>query len=785
VLNPTRRELLTGAAAVALATAAARARALGPTRLLPATAEPVALSSVRLLPSDYATAVEVNRKWLHSLSADRLLSQFRTYAGLKPKAAPYGGWEGDTIAGHTLGHYLSALALMHEQTGDAECATRSAYIVGELASIQAKRGDGYVGALQRKRRDGTIVDGQEIFPEVMRGDIRAGPFDLNGAWSPLYNLHKLFAGMLDAHRVFGDAQALDVALGLARYFEQVFAALDAAQMEQLLACEYGGLNESFAELSARTQDPRWLALARRIYDHKMLDPLARGEDKLAYFHANTQVPKLIGLARIHELGGDRAARSAAESFWTAVTRHHSYVIGGNADREYFSPPDSIARNITEQTCEHCNTYNMLKLTRQLYGWQPDASYFDYYERAHLNHVMAAQNRRTGGFTYMTPLMSGAPREYSKPGEDAFWCCVGTGMESHAKHGDSIFWESGDTLFVNLFIPAELHWARTGATLRLDTRYPFEGAMRFTVGQQPRPKRFRVALRIPGWVQSAPEIVVNGKRVPTVRERGYAIVERVWRAGDELTLKFDLSLRVEHAPGDTATVSVLHGPLVLAGDLGPTTAPDAGVDPAIVGEDLLAHFTPAGPPATYRTSGLIRPADLAFAPFYAQAERRSAVYFRHFSDADWQAEQVALAFARAEEAALARRSVDHVALGDEEAERAHALKSAISYPVSYRRRTGRDARSGGFVEFTMATGPAPLLLQASYWGDENPRDFDILIDGQRIATQRLAHDQPGAFFTVDYPIPPALTDGKAKVRVKFVPHDRNTAGPIFGVRLLRA
>jgi len=785
VLNPTRRELLTGAAAVALATTAAKGRALGPARLLPATAKPVPLSAVRLLPSEFASAVEVNRKWLHSLSADRLLSQFRTYAGLEPKAAPYGGWEGDTIAGHTLGHYLSALALMHEQTGDAECATRSAYIVGELAAIQAKRGDGYVGALQRKRRDGTIVDGQEIFPEVMRGDIRAGPFDLNGAWSPLYNVHKLFAGLLDAQRVFGDARALDVALGLARYFEHVLAALDAAQMEQLLACEYGGLNESFAELSARTHDPRWLALARRIYDHKVLDPLARGEDKLAYFHANTQVPKLIGLARVHELDGNLAARSAAENFWTAVTRHHSYVIGGNADREYFSPPDSIARNITEQTCEHCNTYNMLKLTRQLYSWQPDASYFDFYERAHLNHVMAAQNRRTGGFTYMTPLMSGAPREYSKPGEDAFWCCVGTGMESHAKHGDSIFWESGDTLFVNLFIPAELRWARAGATLRLETRYPFEGATQLSVRDLPRSRRFKVALRMPGWLTSEPELTVNARPVAVMRERGYAIVERLWRAGDRLNLKFALPLRIEHAPGDTTTVSVLHGPIVLAGDLGPTTAPDAGVDPALVGDDLLAHFAPTGAPATYRTTGLIRPADLTLAPFYAQADRRSAVYFRHFSEGDWRAEQAALAVARAEEADLARRSVDHVALGDEQAERAHDLKSAISYPVSYRRRTGRDARSGGFVEFDMATGPAPLLLQARYWGDENPREFDLLIDGQRIATQRLAHDQPGAFFTVDYPIPPALTDGKAKVRVKFAPHDRNTAGPVFGVRLLRA
>jgi DUF1680 family protein len=783
MLSSTRRECLTGVAALALVTAAPKALALGRS-LLPPAAMPVPLTSVRLLPSDYATAVEVNRAWLHSLSADRLLSQFRKYAGLEPKAPPYGGWESETIAGHTLGHYLSALALMHEQTGDTECRARSAYIVGELAAIQARRGDGYIGALQRKRPDGSIVDGQEIFPEVMRGDIRAGPFDLNGAWSPLYNVHKTFAGLLDAHRVFGDKQALAVAVRLAGYFETVFAALDAAQMELMLACEYGGLNESFAELSARTHDPRWLALARRIYDHKMLDPLARGEDRLAYFHANTQVPKLIGLAKIHELDGGAATRAAAETFWAAVIRHHSYVIGGNSDREYFSPPDTIARNITEQTCEHCNTYNMLKLTRQLYGWQPDASYFDYYERAHLNHVMAAQNRRTGGFTYMTPLMSGAPREYSKPGEDVFWCCVGTGMESHSKHGDSIFWEGGDTVFVNLYIPAELRWARTGGVIQLETGYPIDGDVRLTLSDFPESKHFRLALRIPSWVDAAPAITVNDRRVKFAREKGYAIVDRAWRSGDRLDLKFPVGLRVEQAPGDPATVSVLHGPMVLAADLGPTTEPDRGIDPAMVGDDLLSHFQPAGL-ARYRTAGLIRPADLAFAPFYAQADRRHAVYFRRFTEAGWRAEQAARASARAEEADLKRRSIDLVALGDEQDEKTHGLRSEISYPVSYRRRTGRDARSGGFVEFTMKAVPGPLVLQASYWGDENPRAFDILVDGQRLATQRLGHDRPGTFFTVDYPVPPALTDGKQTVAIKFLPHDRNTAGPVFGVRLLRA
>ncbi|HWU80176.1 MAG TPA: glycoside hydrolase family 127 protein, partial [Caulobacter sp.] len=507
----TRRDLMLTAAALAGATlpisALAKARAA-----LPAKAQPLPLSSVRLLPSPYATAVEVNRAYLLRLSPDRLLHNFMTFAGLSAKGELYGGWEADTIAGHTLGHYLTALVVTYEQTGDAECRRRADYIVAELARAQAKRGTGYVGALQRKRKDGKVVDGEEIFAEVMKGDIRSGGFDLNGSWSPLYTVHKVFAGLLDVHRGWGNQQALDVAVRLGGYFERVFAALNDEQMQTLLGCEYGGLNESFAELYARTRDRRWLVVAERLYDRKVLDPLVAQQDKLANFHANTQVPKLIGLARLYELTGKPRDADAARFFWRTVTDHHSYVIGGNADREYFSAPDTIAAHISEQTCEHCNTYNMLKLTRQLYSWRPEGGLFDYYERAHLNHVMAAQNPKTGGFTYMTPLLTGVARDFSNPADDPFWCCVGTGMESHAKHGESIFWEGEGTLLVNLYIPAEAQWKARGATLKLETRYPYEPESRLTLARLDKPGRFAIALRIPAWAGKGARVSVNGQAV---------------------------------------------------------------------------------------------------------------------------------------------------------------------------------------------------------------------------------------------------------------------------------
>jgi uncharacterized protein len=788
-MNPSRRQLLLGGMWTAAAACVRPVSGKAPESLLPKAAQPLPLSAVRLLPSEYATAVEVNRTYLLQLDPDRLLHEFRAYAGLEPKAPVYGGWESDTIAGHTLGHYMSALVLMHDQTGDAECRRRADYIVTELAVVQQKRGTGYIGALGRRRKDKTVVDGEEIFPEVMSGHIESGGFDLNGSWSPLYTVHKVFAGLLDIHNGWNNAQALTVAVGLATYFEKVFAALDDTQMQKMLGTEYGGLNESFAELYAQTRDRRWLVVAERLYDRKVLDPLTRGQDDLANIHSNTQVPKLIGLARLHELTGKPDQANAAQYFWAAVTQHHSYVIGGNADREYFTAPDTIATHITEQTCEHCNTYNMLKLTQHLYSWSPDGAWFDYYERAHLNHVMAAQNPRTSGFSYMTPLMTGSPREYSDPAKDPFWCCVGSGMESHSKHGAAIFYEGKDTLLVNLYIPATAHWQTHSTDLRLDTRYPYEPGAKLTLNKVSRSKRFIIALRVPGWAkQTAVSIEVNDKRITPVMSQGYALIERTWRTGDRVAITFPLELRMEPAAGDPDTVAVLRGPMVLAADLGPATTPWKELDPAMVGDSLLTRFTPSSPDtATYSTRGVLRPADLNFVPFYKQYDRLSAVYFKHFTESQWQSEQTAYAAEQARLRDIADRSVDIMHVGEMQPERDHNLTSERSYPVSYRGRNGRDARSGGFFEFNLAVkgkGGA-LVLQTTYWGDERPRDFDILIDDTPVATQHLAANSPGKFFDVDYAIPEPMTRGKQTVRIRFVPREGQTAGPVFGVRLLTA
>lgn len=780
-MSPSRvtRRLLLGAAPAALLLAAGRAPAL--TFPVPQPrAQPLPLNRIRLLPSPYLTAVEANRAYLHRLEPDRLLHNFRTQAELEPKGAVYGGWESDTIAGHTLGHYMTALALIHAQTGDTESKRRLIYIIEELALCQAQSPDGFVAGFTRRNGD-KIEHGKLVFDEVRRGDIRSRGFDLNGCWVPLYTWHKLFAGLLDADRLCGLAQGIPVAEKLGAYIDGVFADLDDAQIQKVLDCEHGGINESFAELYARTGNRRWLALAEKIYHRKVLAPLSQGIDSLPNIHANTQIPKVIGLARLHEITGAERHAAAAKFFWETVTRDYSYVIGGNADREYFQAPRTVSKHITEQTCESCNTYNMLKLTRHLYTWMPDARYFDYYERAHLNHILAHQNPKTGMFAYMVPLMSGTHREYSSPFDD-FWCCVGSGMESHAKHGDSIYWRSGDMLLVNLYIASVLDDPESGWGVRLDTAYPFADTITFTVTKAPRGGT--LALRIPSWCDK-PTLSINGEAHTEGPQNDYFRLSRHWRNGDRIVLTLPRQPRLEATVDDPDMVAILYGPLVLAGDLGSTSEKWEGLPPVLVGGTLLSGITPAATDAVFKTNGIVRPADLTLRPFTFQHERRTAVYFKRFTDAGWQAEQVRYQQEQERLRDLAARSADIMHLGEMQAERDHQLDAKISYPVVYRGRNGRDARSEGFFEFTLKTRPGPLVLQSTYWGEERNRRFAILIDGTKLADERLEAEQPGTFFERDYPIPETLTEGKQTIRVRFEPEKGYSAGPAFGVRLFTA
>jgi len=609
------------------------------TPAIPPAAEFFRLGDVMMFHSSspFADARWMNAEYLLSLDPDRLLNGFRANAGLEPRAPKYGGWESRGLAGHTLGHYLTALSLMLEGSGEPRYFAQLDYTLSELAECQTEARGGLISA---------IPEDERIFSEVAAGDIRVERFNLNGGWVPWYNLHKLFAGLRDAHVHGGSAQALEILSKLADWAGRTTAGLSDEQFQKMLFAEHGGMNEVLADLYAITVEPRYLRLARRFCDVEVLDPLSRGEDKLNGFHANTQIPKLVGAARLHELTGDDALGRAAGFFWETVVRDRTWVIGGNSEAEHFFPPDQSGSKLTHSTAETCNTHNMLRLTELLYAQRPEAARFDYYERALYNHILASIDPDTGHCTYFMSLRPGFFKYYGDA-DNAFWCCTGTGLENHAKYARGIYAHSAanDVLFVNLFIPATLDWRARKVRIEQETKFPEEAGTTLVVRTE-QPARFALKVRAPAWLAGPAKITLNGASiVVTPAADGYFAIEREWIDGDTLRLSLPMALRVEPLAHTPSTFAILYGPIVLAGRLGTSgleginlTAPgeneykkyEPPAPPAMVadeGVDILKQLEPvAGEPLTWRTRDLVRPADVTLIPFHHLHHERHVVYW---------------------------------------------------------------------------------------------------------------------------------------------------------------
>ncbi|MET0308182.1 MAG: glycoside hydrolase family 127 protein [Sphingomonas sp.] len=712
---------------------------------------PIASRHVELKPSLFADALAANRRYLQSLDPLRLLHNFYLSAGLPTRGPQYGGWEAEGIAGHSLGHWMSACSLITAHDGDPELKAKLELALTEMARIQKAHGDGYLGGTT-VQRDGKARDGKIVFEEVRHGDIRTQGWDLNGAWVPVYTWHKVQAGLIDAYKGAGLRGALPILLGVADYFGTIVEGLDDSQVQTLLHAEHGGINEAFAETYALTGNARWLRIAEKLRHREVLDPLTEQRDVLAGLHANTQIPKLVGLARLYELTDNPGHATAARFFHERVVGHHSYVIGGNSEREHFGPPDQLADRLSNATCEACNSYNMLKLTRHLYSWTRQGALFDFYERVQLNHMLAHQRPDTGRFAYFMPLETGARRDFSTP-EDSFWCCVGSGMESHAKHADSIYWQDGRALYVNLFIPSRLNGNEGGFALDMQTRYPMDGEIALTIERAPKTPA-AIALRIPGWAEGA-RLTLNGAPVSAPRGNGYATLNRKWRPGDKIVLTLPMELRSESIGGDPTTVAFLSGPLVLAADLAPASATFDGTPPALLsaGTVTRALLPDTGAPHSYRLQPVLGEA-VKLSPFFRMYDRRTAVYFKSFTAESWAAEKDAFLAADVARADLARRTIDIFHIGEMQPERDHRFESSRSSPGLFYGRSSRRLPAGETMHFRMARRPGNAVLRITYWGEDIDRVAEIRADGQTIATESRPGPKRREWIVRDYPLPPA-------------------------------
>lgn len=759
------------------------------------------LDAVRLLDGGpFPAAVKANREYLLALEPDRLLAPFRREAGLPAKAKPYGNWESGGLDGHTAGHYLSALSDMiaaGADTADGELRRRLDYMVGELRACQEAFGDGYVGG---------VPGSKVMWAALAGGDIRA----VTKKWVPWYNVHKTFAGLRDAWLQVGSVPARDVLIHLGDWCVNLTSKLSDEQMQRMLDQEHGGMDEVMADLYAITGDRKYLATAQRFIHHAVLDPLMAEEDHLTGKHANTQIPKVTGLERIATLTGDKADDTGARFFWKTVTENRSVVFGGNSVSEHFNDPHNYRGMLqSREGPETCNTYNMLRLTEQLFASAPDAAYADYYERALFNHILASINPAHPGYVYFTPIRPDHYRVYSVPGEN-FWCCVGTGMENPGKYGEFIYARARDGIYVNLFIASELTASDLGLKLRQETAFPDEEGTRLTL-QLAQPKTFTLQLRYPGWVApGALTVKVNGSPVAvTAMPSSYVAVPREWHDGDRVEIGLPMRTTIEGLPDGSNWYAILRGPIVLAHPAGTwellglraddsrmghvargpaeplDKAPVLLADAASIPGNVVAD--PAAGPLHFKLEHLVEPpapGGLELIPFFRLHDARYQMYWELTTRESLAARQEKLAAAERERAAREAATLDSVAPGEQQPEVEHDFKGEGTETGIHNDRRWRHGR---WFQYTLDThGAKAVTLSVTYSGDDSGRKFEILANGTLLATQNLAGNRLGEFVDRTYEIPAAVLaaapDGR--VTIKFAAA-QGLAGGVYDVRLLRS
>ena len=746
------------------------------------------LGDVQLLGGPLKERQDLNAETLLSYDTDKLIAPFYEEAGMRPKATKFSNWAG--LDGHVLGHYLSALAMHFADTGDELIKQRLEYVLSELKTIQDynSRDNNFKGYISG------VPNGKQMWLKFKSGNAGAQ----NGYWVPWYNIHKLYAGLRDAYIYAGYEQAKTMFLALCDWGLTITGGLNDNAMESMLGTEHGGMAEVYADAYALTKQDKYLKEAKR-WSHKwLLNAMAANNDNLTNVHANTQVPKVVGFARIAELTGDQTYVKGSEYFWDRVVNKRSIAIGGNSISEHFPSFDNHKKYVEEREGpESCNTYNMLKLTERLFNMDHSAKQADFYERALFNHILSTIHPKHGGYVYFTPARPRHYRVYSKVNA-AMWCCVGSGMENPAKYNQFIYTKDESSLYVNLFAASLLNWKGKGVKIKQETEFPKGESAKFTVTGS---GSFDMKIRHPYWVKEGEfKVIVNGDTVVKKSDpSSYVSAGKSWKSGDVIEVLFPMYTHVEELPNVSDYVALMHGPIVLSAKTGTANLNGLVADdgrwshiasgalesldqaPMLASkkEDIPSKVEPVkGEPMHFKAPYLFaakKDANLLLEPFYEVHDARLERLKKEQEEA----------------LALDEKTVDKVAPGEQQPEVDHKMKIENSTSGTANGEFYRDAGKcsggdGGLISYEFETNSEDSLsLMVRYWGNEGcTRIFDINIDDEKLTTETISNRwNKNEFVNVTYPIPDNMVKGKKIVRISFTATS-GMVGGLYGVRLLR-
>jgi len=724
------------------------------------------MADVEILDEYTKNAFSKEVEYLKSLDAEKLLKGFCEISGVDSDATKYGGWETSAIQGHTLGHYLTAVSQAYATSGDEELKKIVDRIVEVLSECQNKY-SGYLAAI----------------PESHYEQIESG--NTAGTWVPWYSMHKIFAGLISAYELTGNEQALTVASNLGDWVYSRTSKWDSNMQTTVLNVEYGGMNDCLYQLYKNTKSEKHLSAAHSFDEIPLFDALYNGEDILNGKHANTTIPKIVGALNRYAVTGEEYYLQVAANFWEIVIKNHTYITGGNSEWEHFGEPNVLDAERTNCNCETCNTYNMLKLTRELFKITGESKYADYYENTFINAILSSQNPETGMTTYFQPMATGFFKVYSSP-DQHFWCCTGSGMENFSKLDDSIYYKDENSIYVTQFISSTVNWVEKG--LKITQNAEDLHNVEFTVNGSANAD---IVLRVPDWCQDEPKffVEVNGEEIKVKEKNGFIRISRDWADGDVIRYDMPMMVVAYTLPDNENTVAFKYGPWVLSANMGNnemnTTTTGVNVtiplldaslsDTLVVKEGTIKkwlknineNFEQEIGTLNFTIKGTNQ--DLVFSPHFKQHENRYGIYFtlvdKNTKIKENEADKYIV--------------IDSLPVANDQYEFSHNLKAENSNTGNFKGLMFRDATPGGQFSYEMAVeNTTTNYLAVKYYSGDVGRQFAILIDGEVLENVILEDPNPNGFYDIYYKIPEEFVAGKDKVTVTFKSVNNSFAGGIF-------
>lgn len=724
-------------------------------------------SSVRITDPVLENAFYLELEYLKSLDPDKLLAGFRETAGLTAKAQRYPGWETTEIQGHTLGHYLTALAQAYGETIDESLLAVINYILSELKSCQSE--DGYLFASPK-----------ELFDKVE---------NKQPVWVPWYTMHKIMEGLIAAYRFTNNQDAFDIMTALGMWIYNRCINWDKITQEVVLSVEYGGMNDCLYDLYLLTGKICYADAAHQFDEILLFTDLYEKKDVLNGLHANTTIPKIIGaLKRFIAFGMEESFYfKAAKNFWDIVVKHHTYITGGNSEWEHFGEPDILDEERSACNCETCNTYNMLKLTKLLFQITKEKKYADYYERTFINAILSSQNPKTGMTTYFQPMATGYFKVYSTP-FDRFWCCTGTGMENFTKLTEGIYFTTNNRIYINRYVDSTVAWEAAGITLKVSANLLESDKITIKIKKinHEFAANFEIALRIPEWsVSSEIKIVKNNIAVRVREEDGYFILTDVIPDDGCIEAYLPMTLKIHTLPDNTDTIALTYGPFVLSAELGEqmmdTTV--TGVDvlvpkkEIIIKDYLILDNIEIQYWKDYISDYLIKDSDeikfvlknteadrqLTFIPHFMQFKKRYGIYFRLYQKGTADLKHYNDLIRRKQQ--LAKLQLDTVPISNSQYELAHKIKGEKTDTTRVNGHPCRYAKEGGWFTYDLNIDRTAGYLCVTYCRIDAGMMMDVYLNDILLVSEKLGIGS-SEFYTVEYVIPQEIIMGNNTVNVKF-------------------